>query len=210
MKCLIAKGADPSLQDNRGWNSLHFASHCGDPNVIELLLNHMPDIETRAAEGVTSLMIAAGNCKLQAVKALIKKGADPSLENNNGWNSLHCALRGGDCDVIELILNHMTDIASRTAMGCTPLMIAAANGKLPAVKCLVGKGASPSLEDNNGWNSLHWASWGGNTGIIDTLLSYGVDIESKSKFGETSLMIARGFGRTEAVTYLVSKGAKSE
>ena len=89
-------------------------------------------------------------------------------------------------------------------------MIAALYGKLQAVKCLLGKGASPSLEDNIGWNSLHFASCNGNTVIIDTILSYGVDIESKTEFGETPLMIAQVCGHIEAVTYLLSKGAKSD
>ena len=155
-------------------------------------------------------MIAAWYGELQAVKCLVGKGASPSLANNHGWNSLHCASQSFNTDIIELLLlTHGPEIDSTTADGLTPLMIAAECGKLHAVTCLLGKGASPSLEDNDGWNSLHFASRNGNTDIIDTILSYGVDIESKTRSGETPLMIARRRGHTEAVTYLLSKGAKS-
>ena len=212
VKCLVGKGASPSLEDNLGWNSLHFASLSGNTDIIELLLlTHGPDIDSTTADGETPLMIAAKYGKLQAVTCLLGKGASPSLEDNFGWNSLHFASLSGNTDIIELLLlTHGPDIDSTTADGKTPLMIAAQCGKLQAVTFLIGKGASPSLEDNTGWNSLHWASFNDNTVIIDTLLSCGVDIESKSKLGATPLMIARRCGHTEAVTYLLSKGAKSD
>ena len=209
---LIEKGASPSLENNNGCNSLHFASLSGNTDIIELLLlTHGPDIDSTTADGFTPLMIAAGHGKLQAVTLLIEKGASPSLADKYGWNSLHFASKSGNTDIIELLLlTHGPDIDSTTADGSTPLMIAALCGKLQVVTFLIGKGSSPSLESNSGWNSLHWASRNGNTVIIDTLLSHGVDIESKSKSGETPLMIARRHRRTEAVNYLLSKGAKSD
>ena len=163
---IIYKGADPVLRDNRRWNSLHWASRCGRVDVIELLLSHMTDIESRTASSRTPLMIAAENGKVYAVKCLISKGADPALRDNLRWNSLHWASRCGHVDVIELLLSYMTDIESRTASGRTPLMIAAENGKLQALKCLISRGADPALGDNLKWNSLHWASRCGHVDVI--------------------------------------------
>ena len=177
----------------------------GDVTKIESLLSLGFPVDSRDATNKTPLMIAACHGELQAVECLVGKGASPSLEDNDGWNSLHWASRTGNTHIIELLLlTHGPDIDSTTADGETPLMIAARYGKLQAVKCLLGKGASPSLEDNGGWNSLHFASRNGNTVIIDTILSYGVDIESKTEFGETPLMIAQECGHIEAVTYLLS------
>ena len=34
---LIQGGGDPSLMDNKGWNSLHFASQGGDTDIIDLI-----------------------------------------------------------------------------------------------------------------------------------------------------------------------------
>ena len=209
VKYLLKQGADPSLQGNRGWNALHCASQGGNPEVIELMLSHVPCIDSRTKEGYTPLMKAALTDKLQAVKYLLKQGADPSLQDNDGWNGLHHASQGGNPEVIELMLSHLPCIDSRTKEGYTPLMIAADNDKLQAVKYLLKQGADPSLQDNSGSIVLHDASGSGNVAIMEEILSYEVEIESKNNSGETPLMVAQRYGKSEIVAYLLSKGAKS-
>ena len=205
---LLEKAADPSLQDYKGWNLLHHSSQGDNPFIIELMVRHVPSIDSRNNEGVTALMNAAGYGKLQAVQCLLDKGADPSLQNIKGWNLLHSASQGGNPDIIELMLSHVPSIDSRKNGGATALMIAAGNGKLQAVNYLLKKGADPSLVGKSGQSSLHCASRGGNTAVIEKILSYGVDIESRTKHGSTPLMIAQKYEKTEAVTYLLSQGAK--
>ena len=207
VKYLLKQGADPSLQSNRGWNVLHYASEDGNLEVIELMLSRMLSIDSRTKEGYTPLMIAAGNDKLQAVKYLLKQGADPSLQDNNGWNELHFASQGGNPEVIELMLSHVPSIDSRTKKGCTPLMIAAGNDKLQAVKYLLKQGADPSLQDNNGWNVLHFASKGGNPEVIELMQSHMLSVDSRTKEGSTPLMIAAVTDKLQAVKYLLKQGA---
>ena len=121
---------------------------------------------------------------------------------------LHYASEGGNPEVIELMLSHVPSIDSITKEGGTPLMIAAGNDKLQAVKCLLKQGADPSLQDNDGWNVLHYASRSGNVAIIEEILSHGVDIESRNNSCETPLMLAQINGKSEAMAFL-SKGTKS-
>ena len=209
VKYLLKQGADPSLQDNDGWNLLHFASRGGNPEVIELMLSHVPCIDSRTKKGSTPLMIAALDDKLQAVKYLLKQGADPSLQDNNGWNLLHFASRGGNPEVIELMLSHVPCIDSRTKYGSTPLIIAARNDKLQAVKYLLKQGADPSLQDTAEWNVLHYASRSGNVAIMEEILSHENDIESRNNCGQTPLMLAQIYGNSDLVAYLLGKGAKA-
>ena len=200
VKCLLKQGADPSLRDNNGSNLLHYASLGGNPEVIELMLSHVPSIDSITNEFYTPLMIAAGNDKLQAVKCLLKQGADPSLQDNKGWNVLHHASQGGNPEIIELMLSHVPSIDLVTKEGSTPLMIAAGNDKLQAVKCLLKQGADPSLLDNNGWNVLHYASRFGNPEVIELMLSHVPSIDFRTKEGGTPLMIAVSNGKLQAVT----------
>lgn len=194
-------------KDKNKWNSLHSAARDGDVTKIKALLSHGFFINSRTSVGKTPLMIAAENDKIQAIHYFLQNGADPSLKDNEGWNLLHCASQGGNPVIIELVVGHVPSIDSENNRGITPLMAAARLGKVQAVKFLLEKGASPSLEDNSGWNSLHWASWGGNTAVIEKILFCGVDIESKGKEGSTPRMIAQRHGQAEASTYL-SKFAK--
>ena len=65
----------------------------------------------------------------------------------------------------------------------------------------------PSLKGKYGWNLLHSASAGGNVAIIGSMLSRGLEINSKNSDGNTPLMIAALNGNMEAVNYLLDKGA---
>lgn len=207
VRYLTEERADPSLADSNGWNSLHFASQGGDPNIIDLIVSHVPDIESRTGEGFTPLMIAASNGKENAAKYLLKKGADPFSEDKNRWISLHHASQGGSADVIDLMLSQFIDIESKTGRGETPLMIAVINGKLQAVTCLLEKGADPSLEDKKSWNSLHHAARGNNPNVIELILNHMSVIESRTAQDYTPLMIAAGNGKVQIVTFLLEKGA---
>ena len=76
---------------------------------------------------------------------------------------------------------------------------------LPATETSNMKG-SVSVE-TSGCNSLHCAARGGNEAIIETLLSSGLDINSRSNDGTTPLMMAAFTGQEKTVDLLLSKGA---
>ena len=104
----------------------------GDSDVTKMKFT--PLLDCTKVTDRTLLLNAAVNVNIQAVKSLIKRGVDPSKTNSRGWNSLHFAAQGGDTDIIDLIHTHFPNIESKTGQGCTPLMVAASNCKLPAVK----------------------------------------------------------------------------
>lgn len=59
-------------------------------------------------------MYAALYGKPEMVKFLLEEGADPSLQDNDGLNSLHCASEGGDPEVMEHLLSLVADGRSTT------------------------------------------------------------------------------------------------
>ena len=209
VKSLIKGGADPSLMDNTGLNSLHFAAVGGDTGIISLIQTHVPNIEVRSTHGLTPLMLAAVTGKLHAVIWFLEKGAAATCEDNRGWNSLHFAAEGGDSEVISLIHTHVLDIDSRSRDGLTPLMLAAANSKLHAVKRFLEKGAAASCEDNRGWSSLHHAAVAGDPQVISLIHTHVSGIDSKSHDGLTPLMLAAVTGKLHAVIWFLEKGANA-
>ena len=80
-----------------------------------------------------------------------------------------------------------------------------------------GDSALSILEDMNsfvvlagetrGWNPLHSAAESGDEDIIETLLSSGLDINSRGNDGTTPLMVAAAKGQEKTVNLLLSKGA---
>ena len=207
VKSIMKRGADPSLMDNRGWNTLHHAAMGGDTDIISLIHTHLPNIESKTGEGYTPLMVAAFNGKLHAVKWFLEKGATVACENKRGWNMLHHAAEGGDTDIISLIHTHLPNIESKTGQGYTPLMVAAFTGKLHAVKWFLEKGAIVACETNRGWNTLHYAAKGGDTDIISLIHTHLPNIESKTGEGLTPLMVAAFTGKLHAVKWFLEKGA---
>ena len=77
---------------------------------------------------------------------------------------------------------------------------------LHAVKSFLEKGATVTCEDNKGWNGLYFAAQGGDTDIISLILTHLPDIESKTAYGETPLIIAFRHGKLPAVKYLLERG----
>ena len=78
--------------------------------------------------------------------------------------------------------------------------------KQNAFDILIQNGADPSFKDNNGFSVLHCAAQGGNTSIINKLLSLGLDIKLKDVYGVTPLTRAIGKNIFDAVKFLIAKG----
>ena len=136
----------------------------------------------------------------------VDKEKTPPAENKE-WNELHSASQGGGVDIIETMLSLGIDINSKDSLGTTPLMVAAASGKMQAVNFLLKKGADPFLRTNTGRNLLHAAVEGGNVLIVKTVLSNNIDINAKDDDGHTSLMKAAYQNNLEVVECLLRKGA---
>ena len=80
--------------------------------------------------------------------------------------------------------------------------------KQNAFEMLIQNGADPSLNDNGGFSLLHSAAQGGNTSIINKLLSLGLDVDLKDLYGKTPLIIAIEKNNSDAVKFLLSKGVQ--
>ena len=86
-------------------------------------------------------------------------------------------------------------------------MAAAYFDKQNAFQILMQKGADASLKNNGGLSLLHFAAKGGNTFIINELLSLGLDVHLKDVYGLTPLTRAIENSNSDAVKFFISKGA---
>ena len=110
VKWFLEKGATVACESNTGWNTLHWAAKGGDPDTIDLILTHLPDIESKTVCGETPLIIAVRERKLQGVKCLLERGANPLAKDNKGKIYLyHASLC--DSDFFDLLLSYVPSTA---------------------------------------------------------------------------------------------------
>lgn len=106
------------------------------------------------------------------------------------------------------LLDYGSDIEFLNWANQTPLMVAAAAGKLAAIRLLIDRGAeiapqaSPMSE-----TALHHAAMRGQIEAAKILLEKGADIDAETKGGETPLYWAISDCRNEFSKFLLGKGA---
>lgn len=171
------------------------------------LLSQGFEVDSKDREGVTPLRHAAESSKEVTFQMLIQKGANASLKDNKGSSLLHRAAIGGNTSIINKPLLLGLEIDTRSDDGFTPLMAAALVGKQSAFKMLLRHEANVSLKDNKGVCLLHWAVQGEDTCIINTMLSLGLETDSRNNDGVTPLLRAALTGKQSAFQLLIQNGA---
>lgn len=76
---LLEHGEDPSMQDAGGNTPLHLASARGFHQTVSLLVTSpLAQLEKSNVDGLTALQVAAESGFVNAIRILLKAGADPS------------------------------------------------------------------------------------------------------------------------------------
>ena len=91
--------------------------------------------------------------------------------------------------------------------GCTPLICAAEQGHLAAVKLLLEQGASVNVIRLDGKTALSCAVESGNIEIVQLLLNHGVEVEPRNLAGLTPLAQASRNNKDDIIKLLLGYGA---
>jgi ankyrin repeat protein len=167
---------------------------------------------------VVSLVNAAGPAPVadaamakdrEAVKTLLKNGADANAAQGDGMTALHWASRNGDAELVQMLLFAGANVKATTRLGgYTALLMAAEQGHANVIAALLSSGADPKAANALGTTPLMLAAAAGNPQAVTTLVENGAEIEAKEKtFGQTPLMFAAATNRVEAIKALVKAGA---
>src|SRR5262245_35751607 len=107
-----------------------------------MLLEAGADAAAVSPEGETALMVAARTGKVDAVNALLARGADPNTKENwRGQTALMWAAAEGHAAAIRALIARGADLKARSNAGFTPLLFAAREGRIASVNALLEAGA---------------------------------------------------------------------
>jgi ankyrin repeat protein len=138
--------------------------------VFQVFLDHPgTNLEARAANGNTALMMAAFKRNRPAVEALLAKGA---AVNQPGWTALHYAAASGDEDIVRLLIARgaTVDAVSPKASGAyTPMMMAAREGHDGAALVLIAHGADRMRRNIEGLTAVQLAERAGKPRVAKAL-----------------------------------------
>lgn len=165
---LLARGFDPnSIEPQRGETGLILALRENAARVIEALLNAPGiDLERKAKNGDTALMIACYKGNKPVVEALLARDAEV---NRPGWTPLHYAAAAGHNEIVQLLLDKSAYIDAESPNKTTPLMMAALNNHIYTIKLLLDEGADATLRNEKGLNAIDIAEMYGFTDIAEGL-----------------------------------------
>jgi ankyrin repeat protein len=164
----------------------------------------------------------------ELVKMMLEHGANPNLQIKivpplrslrddrgpdgvlqAGTTALARAAKGGDVEVVRLLLAHGANPTLPTVPGVTPLMMAAGTGysgrdsrgryqteeqAAEIIKLLLDAGADINQRANDGGTALHGAAGRGRNGIINLLVARHADVTIKDARGRTAADTANGVG----------------
>jgi hypothetical protein len=160
---LLKRGANPNVQDKKGWTPLHWAAGRGYAEIVRLLLEYGADANARDKDARTPLHFASGFGRADVVLLLLEHGADVNAKNKDGRTPLHIAASWGYADVARLLLGYGADVNAKDKDGTTPLHFASIFGHADTARVLLEYGADPSIKDNRGKSPLdvawEWRRW---------------------------------------------------
>ena len=101
---LLAQGADPDVIFDNGESALHVAVEHGNLELVEMLLTYGGDVNIQERkEGYTVLMYAAIMDDRKMMQLLIDHGADPTVDDVDGYTAYHYLAYRGNNTAIRLI-----------------------------------------------------------------------------------------------------------
>jgi ankyrin repeat protein len=152
---------------------------------------------------------AAQRGDVEAVRQLLRSGADVNAAQGDGMSALHWAASRDREDILEVLLYAGANTEASTRLGgYTALHLAARAGHGGAIGRLVDGGADVESVTTTGVTAMHFAAQSGDVGALEALTSRGATVDARTRADDqTPLMWATAANRLDAMRSLLLAGA---
>jgi ankyrin repeat protein len=209
---LVTKGAELNVWDTWGRSPLYAVV---DLNTVPTGGRaDRPSSDASTGTELVSMMLAHGanpNLQIKIVPPLrsLRDDRGPDAVLQAGTTSLARAAKGGDVEVVRLLLAHGANPSLPTVQGVTPMMMAAgteysgrdSRGRYQTeeqaaqiIQLLLGAGADINARADDGGTALHGAASRGRNAIVNLLVAHNADPAIKDARGRTAADVANGVG----------------
>jgi ankyrin repeat protein len=192
IRALLDAGADPNTIDPANETALITAVRSGELEAVRMLLERGAKVDwAEPAYGQTALMFAVREGSAEIVELLLKSGASINVRTRTGATPAFRPANppGGGSHGVGIVRSGLPERGNRQPIpgSMTPLLYAARDGKLEAVKLLVAAGADVNQEEANGITALLMAISNNRMDVARYLVEKGADLNKADWYGRTPL-----------------------
>jgi uncharacterized protein len=198
----------PSAKDVSNYTGIFAAAARGDAKRIEALVAKGEKLDARDNYGRTPLHVAAYGGYHEAMRVLVRAGADPNALENDRYDMVTIAAVANDISTLQVSLSLGGSAKNITSRYDGTALIAAAHlGHAEVVRILIRAGAPLDHINNLGWTALIESIVLGDGGprhtdTLKVLVEAGANVNLPDRHGQTPLSLARSRGYNEMVSIL--------
>jgi ankyrin repeat protein len=121
----LNNGSNTNLVNIEGEGVIHAIVYSGDiERLLEFMKSYTFDINLRALDGSTPLLLSISIEKYEMAKVLIEAGADVNIGDNEDNTPLHVASWFGNLEMVKLLINRGANQHKKTKKGNYPVALA--------------------------------------------------------------------------------------
>lgn len=226
---LLEYGADIAAQDKLSRSALDKAKANGHQEAIRLLIeaglnlinaikggqdlasikvivDGQKNLNIVDTQGNSALFIAMIANRADVVEILLQSGAKTNTINPDGQTALLFAANAGNSQIVKLLLQSGFK-AINFGRGAALFAAVEMNNSIN-VNMLLQAGANPNIRNADRMTPLLFAASSGFVEVVDLLIANDAQVNTKSKSGDTSLLLAIKNSHIGVVRSLVAAGSK--